>query len=133
MGASPGCDPCDFGLFLSSDGWNNVCSGSSGGCLDATLYSPSVSEERAFHPEELREATVLINDILEALRKGNHKRRKLAFLRVPGGGLMLAWSNHKSRLPDKGVITSKSSSQDIKRAMGLIPYSQESKRRTKKA
>jgi len=123
MSFSPGCDPCDFGLYQTTDNlktkWNNQCSGSSGGCLNAFLYSPLPSEEREFHSAELREATVQINDILDKLRRSDNRRRTLSFLRVPGGGLMLAWSDHEGKLPSTGVISSQSSPEEIKHAMGL--------------
>jgi hypothetical protein len=124
MSFSRGCDPCDFGLYQTTDNfkkviWNNQCSGSSGGCLVSDLYSPLPSEEREFHPEELRDATVQINGILEKLRRSDKGRRTLSFLRVPGGGLMLAWSDHEGKLPSTGVINSESSPDEIKHAMGL--------------
>jgi hypothetical protein len=123
MSKNPGCDPCDFGLFVSSDGrWNNNCAGSSGGCLIAEIYSPLQTEERDFHSPELRAATEQIDQILDKLRTGDPKKRNLTFLRVPGGGLMLAWSDPHAKRPSSGVITSDNTADEIKAAMGLISF-----------
>ena len=128
------CDPCDYNLFQTSlmtqqayqeedPGtmvYRSVCGPGGGGCVSAFLYSPLQSHERGFHPSELREATAAINEILDALKSNAPEGKELSFLRIPGGGAMLAWMEHDVEIPDDAV-TPTSPVDDIKQAFGLVP------------
>src|SRR4051794_36855887 len=103
--AQPECpDPCDLGFFESSNKWILQCGGTQPGCFWAHFYSPDLSAEREFHPPELRKATEQINDIFRQLERENNRRRSLKLLRIPGGGMMLAWSDRDAKRPDKDVL-----------------------------
>jgi hypothetical protein len=111
------CDPCDYNLSL--DYSLSVCGPGGGGCVPATLFSPLETEQRAFHPSDLRQATIAINAILDLLRNNAPEGQELSFLRVPGGGAILAWVNHGIDIPDN-PITPDSPANLIKQAFGLV-------------
>jgi hypothetical protein len=128
----PVCDPCDYNLFQTaltdelcqeeqtvSMVYTSVCGPGGGGCVSAMLFSPLDSEERAFHPTELREATEAINEILETLRNNAPEGKELSFLRIPGGGAMLAWMEQGVEIPPDAV-TPNSPQEEIKQALGLV-------------
>ena len=112
------CDPCDYNL--SQDFMVSVCGPGGGGCVSAKLYSPLQTEDRAFHPNDLRQATIAINAILDLLRNNAQDDRELSFLRIPGGGAMLAWMSHGVDMP-ADPITPNSEPYAIKQAFGLVP------------
>lgn len=96
----------------------SVCGPGGGSCVPGPFLSPLVSEDRTFHPESLREATIQINAILDELRMHSPAGRDLDFLQTPVG-MMLAWSQHDVAVPPNAV-TAGSSYENIMRAFGLV-------------
>jgi len=109
---------CDIGACGWSFDGNMECTPGDGSCVPAKLLSPLRSVERQFHPQELREATEAINEIFKMVRAKRPRGMKLSLLRGPGG-MMLAWCEHGHSSPKRGAVTSRSSADKVKQALGL--------------
>jgi hypothetical protein len=124
------CDPCDYAIFKTlAEGYETLtdesslvyrssCGPGGGSCASAMLVSPAPSEARQFHPDELREATLAINNILNAVRNNAPPNSELCFMRIPGKMMMLGWVEHDIETP-ADAITINSSPEEIMMAFGL--------------
>jgi len=120
--SQPTCgDDCSYSIYKNNLLDKVSCGPGNGSCFNAELLSPMNTVQKTFHDTNLRGATTAINAILNSLRLSPPNGLKLSFLRVPGG-LMLAWVEENGPVP-ADAITPNSSTEDIRRAVGLIDES----------
>ena len=113
MQTSGPCDNCDYNLAAG----DSICTAGSGSCFDASLLSPLDAYPKAFHPNDLKIATMQINNILDNLRRHAPSGRELNLMRIPGG-VMLAWVDH-TQPPPPGAVTHNNTPDEIRPAVGL--------------
>lgn len=94
------------------------CPQSGSSCYSPSFLSPLESEERDFHPQELREATEQINEILNDLLDDSPPNRILRLITVPGG-MMLTWNVIGGRVPE-GAVGIDSPLQERMQMYGLL-------------
>ena len=90
------------------------CDGGNGSCWQAYFIDAADS---VFHPQQLKDATRRIKEILDPLVSGPDGRT-LSFLHTPFGTL-LAWVKHGEPCSDDAV-TSDNTPEEIAKALGLI-------------